>query len=429
MVCQWLPECFWAEWLLLHFPAAYDIIAAGAARYTAARGRTRPWKEGGITVGYDRVLLKRDVKQAMRETRPRPMLVALLFGVIVSVGTGLINGILGRLLTGGMDSYSDLFLGYVQRGYEIDEAVEQAVLQLMSRGPGAMFAVVTGSMVVSILVSLWQGTMNVGYEGYALAMVRRENPETGRIFCAFPRIGGVLVTRVLVGVFSTLWMLLLVVGYVAVAFAVTALAVAIDSEALMILFLILGMVALWLGIVWVTMRYALTDYALLDQDLSGMDAIRESKRLMKGNIGKGFLLRLSFLGWYLLLLLMVYIGAFVFIMAIGMQLTLGGADNLGGLIASAGIGLAVLLAAVIGACVLMLWLRPYETGAMAGFYGWAKGSADGPGGAQGGWGQPASPRQNYDYTWGTGPTSGTGTGSAPGNSSPKPPKRKDDPWD
>lgn len=387
-------------------------------------------------MGYDRVRLKRDVKQAMRDTRPRPMVVALLFGIIVSVGTGLLNSILGGLLTGGTGDYSEQFLYYVQRGYEMDEAGRQILLDMMSRGPGALISAAVGSAVLSILVSLWQSIMGVGYRGYALSMVRRENPDTGRIFCAFPRIGGVAVTCILVGVFRTLWQLLLCVGVAAVGVGMIVAAAAIGSELIMFLFLLLAFVALALGSVWVTMRYALTDYALLDQNLSGMDAIRESKRLMKGNIGRGFLLQLSFFGWYLLIILLVYIGVGVFIMAIGVQLALGGADDLGGLIASAGVGLLVLVSALIGAWVLGLWLRPYETGAMAKFYDWAKGSADGisrgPGYGSGadGW------SEHIDYTWNSGPTAGTGVGSGPrdgGNPPQQPPRApkspRDDPWE
>ncbi len=380
-------------------------------------------------MGYDRAQLKRDVKQAMRETRPRPMLVALLFGVIVSVGTWIINGVLGRLLTGGMGDYSSMLLYYIQRGYEWDEAMEQVVLELVSQGPGAMFAVIVGGVVVSILVSLWQGTMNVGYEGYALSMVRRENPDTARVFCALPRIGGVLVTRILVGVFTALWTLLLVGIFMAAGLAVTALAVAVDSEWLMYLFLVPAAVALGLGMIWVTMRYALTDYALLDQNLSGMDAVRESKRLMRGNTGKAFVLQLSFFGWYLLLFAIIYLGIILAVIPIVVAL---GSGSSGGLVASSGLALVVIAAVVIGASVLMLWLRPYETGAMAEFYDWARSSVDG---VSGGWGGGAAPNGwggPTDYSWRTGPASGTGTGSNPGNGGGLPPRQpkspKDDPW-
>ena len=48
---------------------------------------------------YDRVQLKLSVKAAMRGARTRPMLMTLLFSVIVSVGTGMVNFV-SRLLSG-----------------------------------------------------------------------------------------------------------------------------------------------------------------------------------------------------------------------------------------------------------------------------------------------------------------------------------------
>ena len=46
--------------------------------------------------------------------------------------------------------------------------------------------------------------------------------------------------------------------------------------------MLLDIAALLLGIVWVTLRYELVDFLIADQGLTGMDAIRESKRLGAG---------------------------------------------------------------------------------------------------------------------------------------------------
>ena len=85
-------------------------------------------------------------------------------------------------------------------------------MDFMSRGPGVLFSIAVVGLVMSIIVYLWQSVMGVGYEGYALALVRGEDPDAGKLFCAFPRIGGVLVTRILTGIFVFLWSLLLGVG-------------------------------------------------------------------------------------------------------------------------------------------------------------------------------------------------------------------------
>ena len=409
-------------------------------------------------MGFERAQTKRSVRQAMKMTRPHPILTTLLFTMVVSVVTGMINGILGTVLTGGTGDFSMMLLNYVERGYEFEDAMERAVMDMLSGGPGFIFGMVVGGMVLSAIVSLWQAVMNVGYSGYTLSMVRGENPKIEKIFCAFPKIGAVLVTRILAGLFIFLWTLLVSVIYLVAVFVVTFVALSIDSVALMVLFMLAATVLYMIGVIWVTMRYALVDYVLLDKGLSGMDAIRESKRLMQGRIKDAFVLQLSFFGWYLLLTMIVYIGIFVAIMIIGIQVVTGSSD--GGLIGAILLALAVMGVAIIGAVALSLWLRPYVSGCMAKFYDWANGRAVnfamgpggygpggygpggyGPGGGYGqggGWGSPGAPGGpasggpgGYNWTPGAGPSSGTGSGTGAGNGGalpPKPPTPKDDPW-
>lgn len=392
---------------------------------------------------FDRAQAKRSVRQAMRMTRPRPMLVTLLFTLMVSMSTGVLNGVLGMALTGGTGDFSGLLVNYMYRGYEIEEAMERAMLEMVSRGPGFIFGMVVGGMVLSAVVALWQGLLNVGYTGYALSMSRGENPPLERLFCSFPIVVPALITRILTGVFIFLWSLLLSVGWFVLAVGAMLVSVAIGLEILMVLFLLALMVALWLGIVWVELRYALVDYVLLDKGLSGMDAIRESKRLMKGRMKDAFLLQLSFIGWYLLLIVMIYIGFFLALFPLILQMSIGG--GAGGVVVSVLMMLGIGGLTLVGFIALSVWLRPYTTGCMARFYDWADGRAAGrisgpgfgPGPGSGGWGQPT------DYTWTTGPTSGigsggpaigggtgTGGGNGSGGSAPRPPKPpQDDPWD
>lgn len=374
---------------------------------------------------YDRAQLKRSVRLAMKRASPSPMLVTLLFTVVVSVGTLLLNTIAGRLLTGGMNRYTALFLGYIGAGYDVEEAAEQVLLALLSQGPGIVLAAGVGSFVLSILISLWQSTMGVGYAGYALSMVRGENPTMGKIFCAIPRIGGVLITRIVAGLFIFLWTLLLSAGYVLVVLGVAVLAVAVESAALTVLLMLAATVAYVLGVIRVTLRYALVDYVFLDQGLSGMDAVQESKRLMQNNTGRAFMLQLSFFGWHLLMVGIIYIGVMIGVVSVGVWVAVNGLDDVAGLLASAGMAVLVMAAAAIGATVLNLWLRPYVTGSMARFYDWARGTPDGfTGGGDanaGGW------NGSTGYTWSSGPSAGAGTGTKPGDP-PAPQGPRDDPW-
>ena len=374
-------------------------------------------------MGYDRGQLKRDVKQSMK--RSGCMVVTLLFTIAVSAGTWLINTLLGGALTGGAGHIDQIVLYHMQLGRSVEEAVYIALLELFRRGPGALVSILLGGLALSIVVALWQSVMDVGYEGWCLGMVRREDPPVSKIFGALPQIGPVLLTRVLTGVFELLLVLPLLFGYGAVLFVAVFLNVPVLSQLLMLA----GSAGFVLGALRVTMRYALVDYVLLDKGLSGMDAIRESKRLMQGNTGRGFVLQLSFAGWYALMIAMVYAGVMLVLIPAAGAFVSGGS---GGWAAAVAPALFIAIAMAIGVEVMSLWLKPYVTGSMAKFYDWANGSAGSIQGGpsfDGGWGDPGG------YTWNSG-SSGPGTGAGSGGgfppppAPPKPPRSpRDDPWD
>lgn len=374
-------------------------------------------------MGYDRGQLKRDVKQSMK--RSGCMVVTLLFTIAVSAGTWLINTLLGGALTGGAGHIDQIVLYHMQLGRSVEEAVYIALLELFRRGPGALVSIILGGLALSIVVALWQSVMDVGYEGWCLGMVRRQDPPVSKIFGALPQIGPVLLTRVLTGVFELLLVLPLLFGYGAVLFVAVFLNVPVLSQLLMLA----GSAGFVLGALRVTMRYALVDYVLLDKGLSGMDAIRESKRLMQDNTGRGFVLQLSFAGWYALMIAMVYAGVMLVLVPAAGAFVSGGS---GGWAAAVAPALFIAIVMAIGVEVMSLWLKPYVTGSMAKFYDWANGSAGSIQGGpsfDGGWGDPGG------YTWNSG-SSGPGTGAGSGGgfppppAPPKPPRSpRDDPWD
>lgn len=374
-------------------------------------------------MGYDRGQLKRDVRQSMK--RSGCMMVTLLFTIAVSAGTWLINTLLGGALTGGVGHIDQIVLYHMQLGRSVEEAVYIALLELFRRGLAALVSILLGSLLLSIVVALWQSVMDVGYEGWCLGMVRRQDPPVSKIFGALPMIGPVLLTRVLTGVFELLLVLPLLFGYGAVLFVAVFLNVPVLSQLLMLA----GSAGFVLGALRVTMRYALVDYVLLDKGLSGMDAIRESKRLMQDNTGRGFVLQLSFAGWYALMIAMVYAGVMLVLVPAAGAFVSGGS---GGWAAAVAPALFIAIVMAIGVEVMSLWLKPYVTGSMAKFYDWANGSAGSIQGGpsfDGGWGDPGG------YTWNSG-SSGPGTGAGSGGgfppppAPPKPPRSpRDDPWD
>jgi len=382
-------------------------------------------------MGFDRVQLKQSAKQAMRNQRPRPMLITLLFIVLVGIGSEIVGGILGTA-----SGSSDMTAEYAQAVLRYEDPASAIQYVMLSFGPQQLaLALSVGVFLSGVITSLWEGFMQVGYANFCLGTVRRQQPQTGALFSHFPRWAGVLLTTFLAGLFRSLWSLLLGAG-LAVAMIVSILLLS-EIEVLLALLMVVFYVAFLLGLVWIFLRYAMVDFVVADQGLTGMDAIRESKRLVRenGNTGRLFILELSFIGWYLLEALLAcaaFIGA-----VMGSLAVFGSVMGEPLLPAGVGvIGLVIMVAAAIVMAVLALWLRPYTTGAEALFYDWARGvdvthPSAGVGG-DGGWGQPAPPQEHYDYTWNSGSSSGSGTGSgtAPGSDSaprfPKPPK--DDPW-
>lgn len=384
---------------------------------------------------YDRVRLKQAAKQSMRFQRPHPMLITLLYTIIVNVGTQIISQVLGA--ASGASSMSDL---YYQAVLDYGDPAAAFQYVLLSLGPQRLMqALLVGGVIAGIITALWSGLMRTGYANFCLGMVRARHPQTEALFGVFPLWGGVLLTQFLAGLFRVLWALLLGAGLCVIVF-VAALLLA-RFEALFVLVLLAAYIAFFLGYVWVTLRYAMVYYLIADQGLTGMDAIRESKRLMQGNAGRLFALKLSFIGWYLLEGVGIAAAAVAAAVAAGTAASglggFSGAETITTMVGGLVFFIPLALIAALGIGILNLWLRPYITGSEALFYDWARGVDSTP---DRGWNRPQSPGQppHYDYTWTPGPSSGTGIGSGPrqdgGNGTPpqppRPPKApKDDPWD
>ncbi|MCK2000557.1 DUF975 family protein [[Brevibacterium] frigoritolerans] len=66
--------------------------------------------------------------------------------------------------------------------------------------------------------------------------------------------------------------------------------------------------------IYKSLQYSLVPFVLsADENIGVMDALNESKRLLKGNVGQLFLLNLSFIGWGILIILTVGIlGIWIF---------------------------------------------------------------------------------------------------------------------
>lgn len=114
--------------------------------------------------------------------------------------------------------------------------------------------------VASFIIS---ALFTFGYSSYFLKVSRDEDVEISELWSKMNLFIPYIVASVLVGIFTTLWALL---------------------------FIIPGIIA--------ALGYSMTYYIMLDHpEMSPLEAIKESKKIMNGHKLDYFILQLSFLGW------------------------------------------------------------------------------------------------------------------------------------
>lgn len=312
---------------------------------------------------YDRASMKQEVKQIIAGIKPRPMWVALLYLVITSVGASVIQNIIGAV--SGTNELTTQLSGLLMSGYEMEEAFAELMLMYANQLVAFIGTLVGASLIASILSTLWQGLMGVGFNGYCLSIMKGENPGVGRIFCGFPLFGRVILTTLLVWVFTALWTLLYAVCLGVVI--VVAMLFMESVPAVSIILVVLGYIGFMILEIRLVLRYAMTNYFLLDEEKYGLEAITASKQMMKDKKGKLFVLRLSFIGWYLLLYVITLVGCLIIGVIVAVGAASGGASigAVGGMVGGV---LFVGLLMVVAIWFISIWLTPYVTASEAKFY-------------------------------------------------------------
>lgn len=131
-----------------------------------------------------------------------------------------------------------------------------------------------GSAVSAIYSLIITGPTTLGYTMFALSIFRKRETSVAEVFYGFEKFGKALGLYLVMSLFIFLWTLL---------------------------FIIPGIIA--------GFRYSLAFFVLADNPEIGiMDALNESKRLMRGNKWKLFCLQLSFIGWAILCVFTLGIG-------------------------------------------------------------------------------------------------------------------------
>lgn len=308
-------------------------------------------------MGFDRFGAKLSARESLRNNSPSPVLVTLVYFLLT---LGLSLGVL-ILLAGPLVAY----VNYISTGYPVEEAVGYIL-----RDHGNTLAVFG---VVLLLLQLYSMFMSFGYTSYSLRMARNEQPRFNHLFDGFARPLRVLGANLLVGLFTLLWTL-------AVLLPMSALLVLGDVAFSDGYYIISNVATITTTVV--AYRYSLTFYVLIDDPACTIrQAIRRSKEVMRGRKWSLFILDLSFLGWELLAVLLGFLSSLVVLYA--------------GVFLLRRISLlAAILGALVGILAVGIWLNPYWSAARANFYDSVTGTVQ-PGG------DPAGP--GYDYRAGEGP--------------------------
>jgi len=188
-------------------------------------------------------------------------------------------------------------------------------------GPGGTTMTGSPSWLYLLLVS---GPFTLGLVSFFMGLFRSQETQTNRVFDGFDRFGKAFVLSLVTGIFIFLWALLFIIPGIIAAF-----------------------------------RYSQAFYIMHDHpELSAMECLNESKRIMNGNKAKIFTLTLSFLGWAILAAIPsgIYSGIFV-----GMNEIPSLFDSLMMFVLSAG----------------YLWVGAYYYTALLAFYELLKGNISG----------------------------------------------------
>ena len=221
-----------------------------------------------------------------------------------AVGVGILASVLGGTglsVTSTAGSTAGTELG-------LQEAMAVGTMMRLSTMIGIAAA------VVSLIIG---GVVNMGYCRYNLRLIdRRETPRVSMLFDDFYRIPAGIAMVLLQMIFVLLWAL----PGIAVCFGATYLlmehasgmAAGLNYEEAVMMFTAVVLPILLIATLpalVASYRYSLMPYLMAENpELRAIDAMRESKRLMKGKKWKLFCLNFSFIGWDFLCLFTMGIG-------------------------------------------------------------------------------------------------------------------------
>ncbi len=197
--------------------------------------------------------------------------ISLLATLIASILGGLNNGLEFRHNTSRVRPSAEALTDHPGQFLpELSEAAHSASNTLLTAS--SVIVIVFLTYLVTVLIV--GACVELGHNMFYIDLCNNKSANFSTLFARFSILGKAVGQRLYIALFTLLWSLLLVIP---------------------------GIVAAY--------RYALASYLLAQNpEMSGIDAVQESKELMCGHKWRLFCLDLSFFGWYLLCILTLGIG-------------------------------------------------------------------------------------------------------------------------
>ena len=214
----------------------------------------------------DRTELKRLAREAIRETKPSPVLVTLIVLAILAVMNLLVLNLNGEL---------DMYVTQVTNALQGDFSVVEPT------GEISLFAV-----LLILALNLMSSVVTMGYTLYALRVKRRQSPGIGDVFDTFGMFLRVIVLTILRS-------LLVSFVYMGPLYLLSAVMDPVLATLFCTPFVI--------PMLMVAYSYRLAGFILLDNpSFPAIQCLGLSRLAMKGRKSELFTLDVSFLGWILL---------------------------------------------------------------------------------------------------------------------------------
>jgi len=201
--------------------------------------------------------IKQIAKSVIKDSKPRVLTASFIYLLLCIVITELSGRLLGL----------NMSLAQLEQYYEhvYSGNVEYALTLASQMSPGF------GAQAINLMLQIVQHIVFAGFLIFILNSVRGTGASFGNLLDGFAYGIKLVVLLFLRGLFTALWSLL---------------------------FIVPGIIAAY--------RYRMAVYILLDNpEMSAMQCLRESKRMMRGHKAELFKLDLSFIGWFLLTLIPV----------------------------------------------------------------------------------------------------------------------------